>query len=88
MDTRETIVAAAILHEGEPYSVPPPGRHHHVIRLLDETYPGAGPFVEEQGFMTSRGRFVGREEGGRIALAAGQTPALRWGVDLYSEDLW
>ncbi len=84
----ETITEAAVLHHGQPWSVPRPGRHGDVIRRLDETHPADGPFVEEQGFMTSHGRFVGRREAGRIALAAGQTHALRWGVDLYSEDLW
>ena len=88
MSDQETIATAAILHEGAPYSVPRPGRHGDVVRLLDGKFPGAGPFVEEQGFMTSAGRFVGREEAGRIALAAGQTPALRWGRELFSEDLW
>lgn len=39
-----------------------------------------------QGFLTSKNRFVNREEGGRIAFSAGQTKELK--TTLYSEDLW
>lgn len=84
----ETIVEAAMLHNGQPWSVPRPGRHHDVVRKLADAFPSDGPFTGEQGFKTSTGRFVEREEAGRIALAAGQTQALRWGRELYSEDLW
>lgn len=84
----ETITEAAILHRAQPWSVPRPGRHGDVVRRLAEAHPNDGPFVEEQGFMTSHGRFVGRVEAGRIALAAGQIPALRWAPNLFSEDLW
>ena len=84
----ETVTRAAMLHEGRPWSVPRPGRHGDVIRKLADAFPDDGPFVGEQGFLTSSGRFVEREEAGRIALAAGQTKALRWGAELFSEDLW
>jgi hypothetical protein len=84
----ERIVAAAILWEDRhPIWLPAPARHHnvlhliHYITLVDHVF-GA------QGFMTSEGRFVEREEAGQIALAAGQTDKLKWGPDLYSEDLW
>lgn len=39
-----------------------------------------------QGFLTSKNRFVDREEGGQIAFSAGQTQDLK--ITLYSEDLW
>lgn len=39
-----------------------------------------------QGFLTSKNRFVDREEGGKIAFYAGQTKELK--TTLYSEDLW
>jgi hypothetical protein len=39
-----------------------------------------------QGFLTSRGRFVDRQEAMEIARAAGQTMAM--GETLYSEDLY
>lgn len=39
-----------------------------------------------QGFVTTRGRYVGREEAGDIARAAGQWDQLT--RQLYSEDVW
>lgn len=39
-----------------------------------------------QGFLTSCNRFVNREEGARIAFAAGQTQEPK--TELYSEDLY
>ena len=41
---------------------------------------------EDQGFMTTKGRYVSRYEAARIAFAAQQTSALL--TTLYSEDLW
>jgi len=41
---------------------------------------------DEQGFLTSKDRFVNRKEGGEIAYAAGQTSNLR--KTLFSEDLY
>ena len=86
----ESIQAAAIRHEGKVWSVPPPGRHHDVIRLIAEARPETLPVKGgiAQGFVTSKGRFVTRTLAGKIALSAGQTVALRWGPHLYSEDLW
>ena len=45
-----------------------------------------GIFEKEQGFLTNKNRFVGREEAAEIAFAAGQTeePLRR----LFSEDLY
>ena len=40
----------------------------------------------EQGFLTSKNRFVSREEAGKIAFEAGQTDELK--TYLYSEDVW
>ncbi len=71
-----------------PWSVPRPGRHSDVARLLCRAHPDASPFTGEQGFMTSAGRFVDRETAGRIALKAGQVADLQWGPSLFSEDLW
>jgi hypothetical protein len=88
--TQETITAAAISYQGEHYSVPVPGRHHNVFRLLDETFPGQAPFGDcVQGFLTSSGRFVDRKEGLAIATAAGQI-AKKHGnpTILFSEDMW
>lgn len=41
-----------------------------------------------QGFLTSKNRFVDRYEGARIALESGQITELKYGKQLYSEDLY
>lgn len=41
-----------------------------------------------QGFLTSTGRFVGRREAAQIALHSGQIKELKFGSELYSEDLY
>ena len=93
----ETIVAAAMLyhnaHEPEDpravsviVSAPPPARHYNLFIAYDRLGP-----PDKQGFLTSKGRFVGREEALRIAVASGQTmidhPS-RNATRLFSEDLW
>lgn len=101
----KTIISAAIKLKGivvegyEPrdviLSVPSPGRHNHVLwwahtHAFDAIYGMTG---KDQGFLTSTGRFVDREEAYEIAKAAGQlegrvkTGNQHDGV-LYSEDLW
>lgn len=94
LDTpEETIVAAACIHKGTIYSLPPPARHHNVMRHIWDTV-GAEVFIGPgaQGFLTSRGRFVSRATALRIVLAAGQLqidhPSLNAGGRLFSEDLW
>lgn len=71
-------------------SAPPPARHHTLLHpMCDLTGLALGP--REQGFVTSTGRYVDREEGLQIALASGQPmndhPA-RHDRLLFSEDLW
>ena len=91
----ERIVSAAIRVDGilvegyAPYkitlSVPAPGRHHHVAWFL-ATY---GVDERDQGFLTSTGRFVDREEAVGIAVASGQRLRVTGSEGtLYSEDLW
>lgn len=67
------------------FSKPQPARHHHLIfevaRLI-----GRPVSPDEQGFLTSAGRYVDRDDAYLIAASAGQ-------VDfeprhLFSEDLW
>ena len=99
----ETITQAAIMcppglyanmlysPKGLIVALPPPNRHHNIIRYICETFD-----VEtvdssyEQGFVTSTGRFVDRKEAVDIAVAAGQTTHHEWGPRtlLFSEDLW
>ena len=47
---------------------------------------GLGVYEKAQGFLTSKNRFVGREEAARIAYEAKQTGKLL--KKLKSEDLW
>lgn len=67
-------------------TAPPPARHHTLLHVV-----GHGVAFEDQGFLTSTGRFVGREEGLQIAVASGQ-PMIdhpsRHSTWLFSEDLW
>lgn len=42
----------------------------------------------EEGFLTSKNRFVDRKEGAKIALDSGQIKKLQFGKQLYSEDLY
>ena len=104
--TPETIVAAAVripvqeefrtvLHDGQRVypdylivSAPPPARHFTLMHPIWEAYSVS---IEDQGFLTSTGRYVGREEGLKIAVASGQQmidhPS-RNDKELFSEDLW
>lgn len=99
----ETIVGSAILLDGVTHFVMKPGRHDKVIaNMADAGCPT--PIGGEQGFITSTMRFVDREEGAKIAIAAKQLvirnpdnkgqiighggDKLHWPPLLYSEDLW
>lgn len=85
----ETVACAAIRdHDGKVWMVPPPGRHHHIIRKMAR----AGcdlPITGEQGFVTDIGRFIDRAEAVRVATAAGQITKPKFQSNaLFSEDLW
>lgn len=55
-----TVVAAAISDDdGTVYSVPQPGRHHDVIKLMVEKGCKT-PITGEQGFLLSNGAFCRR----------------------------
>lgn len=86
----ERIVAAALRYRRVTYSVPPPGRHHSVMRLMSEKGLGTEA-MHNQGFVTSTGRFVNRCEAFKIATEAGQIIKKTGNPnsqDLYSEDVW
>ena len=91
-DPQETIVAAALrFTDGEVWSVPPPVRHCHLIWIWCVAHwkdgkPEPHVAAHAQGFITSTGRFVEREEAAKIAHQQGQisTPKMA----LFSEDLW
>lgn len=91
----ERIVAAALQYDGLVFSLAPPARHCHVLRSMQ----WAGvlkdvvevSMLREQGFLTSLGRYVSREEAAVLARAAGQLEhRTQTGPAhvLYSEDLW
>jgi len=72
------------------YSVAIPGRHHHVVSLMRQLgLGGRDDGRVEQGFVTSRGRFLGRREACKVAVLADQlirkTPPEEL---LFSEDVW
>jgi hypothetical protein len=86
----ETIDRAAIQYDGVVYSVARPGRHHNVIRsMVAQGLPNEAMRLQNQGFITSSGRFVDRKEAAIVARFAGQiirepTPPNM----LTSEDVW
>lgn len=93
----ETITEAAVQvewrgwwGEREPllltFTVPRPLRHDSAIEAAHGALKLEGPLGEHvQGFVTSRGRFVGREEAAEIATRAGQCKPTDY---LFSEDVW
>lgn len=80
----ETVDRVAVEFDDVTIALPKPSRHHDVIRLHVELtgHRGSG----RQGFVTSEGRFVVREQAALLAFGAGQTRTRR--IRLYSEDLW
>jgi hypothetical protein len=72
-------------------------RHNHCIKVAME-WANAGQEVgrltqEQQGFVTSRNRYVTRKEGARLMAEIGWVSRadgrlIRVGDDLYSEDLY
>lgn len=85
----ERIEAVAIAYKGAIVHLPAPKRHCDIIAHLDHCYPQERPFCGEQGFLTSRARFVDRKRGMVLAQAAGQIVRETGGPDeLCSENLW
>lgn len=87
---KERIERAAIRHDGRIFSVPAPGRHHHVIKLIiDTTAAKRVPADSTQGFVTNTGRFLDREEACVVAIRADQLIRKTYPENLlFSEDLW
>lgn len=80
------IISCAVTdYDGIIYSLPAPARHHHILN----THGGLAGCA--QGFLTSEGKFVARDEAWRIAEAAKQIVRRGFGRDgewLFSENLW
>lgn len=87
----ERITAAAVLFEGIVCALPPPARHHTILHIIARDLRPDAPVIgpDAQGFVTSEGRFIGREEARRIAETAGQLlPTAIAHKHLFSEDVW
>lgn len=90
----EIIIAAAIKKIGTDMIVmhERPSRHSASLNAVPHRYED-GKNAWECGFITSRGRFVDREEAGRIVRDTGQGTTTNLGNNnlrglLFSEDLW
>lgn len=83
----EKIKAAAIRDpRGNIYSLPPPAHHKQIVAMMIEK--GKSTRLGVKGFLTTDGRFVGRYQGARIALNAGQATKVKRDNELHSGDLW
>jgi hypothetical protein len=84
------ITGAAIVVNGVVWSLPAPARHCHLIRAWCDAHwtDGKPAFIgsHEQGFVTSAGNFVTREEAAELAYCAGQITERK--PTLFSEDVW
>jgi hypothetical protein len=85
------IVAAATKHPGgDNADLVIVGLHHaqciHALYFITGHKTGG---QIEQGFLTTKGRFVDRKEAAQIALSTGQIKSLQWPEygELFSEDL-
>lgn len=89
-DIPERILGAAIRHpDGLIYGVGYNGRHHHCIRYMHSLGKAGLATTKDQGFVTSRGRYVDRWEALAIAQSADQLIRKTPPHDrLFSEDLW
>lgn len=85
---KERITQVAIRYEGAVYSLPSPNRHHHILLRLAQRNLDRWPISGQQGFVTSTGRFVNRNEAFMIAEKAGQLIRRHKEGELFSEDLW
>jgi hypothetical protein len=84
----ETIEGVGIEVKGRLYTLPRPNRHHHIIhKVYQETSEQV--ITDSQGFVTSKGRYVLREEALEIARNAGQLlPCHFHKTQLFSESVW
>lgn len=83
---QERIVAAAIRKKGLIMFGPRPLRHDFPINTAYDL--GVRHPDNEQGFVTSEGRYVDRTEAEELARACGQVKGQLLGSVLTSEDLW
>ena len=84
----ETVVCAAILTKDGAIIMG--HRHHNCLNTIEILGLERGKYPDAQGFITSTGRFVTREEGRVLQERAGIPSAAGQyrGDTLYSEDLY
>lgn len=86
---QEYIVGVGIVSKGILYELPFPKRHHHCIHKAWKETDRIMVVTESQGFITNRGRYVGREEGLAIAKNARQLLKRHFHeTELFSESVW
>lgn len=91
MSAQETIVGVASKAYGKLYQLPKPNRHHNLLDIMFAEQKGETQvYADEEGFTTSTGRYVNREEALIIAEKANQIISERHvrGDELYSESVW
>lgn len=89
--TDERLTGVALNWKGRVYTLPAPNRHHQLLAHATEILelPREACNVENQGFVTSSGRFVDRKEALGIARAAKQVRRdIGRAKVLFSEDVW
>lgn len=86
------VVAAAIrVNSTLVFSVEAPKRHHDIIRDLAATGYEIVGRNHEQGFLTSEGRYLGRQGARQLVVDNGQarrSETFTHPHELFSEDLW
>lgn len=86
------VTSAAVVHRGIIYSLPPPKRHHDILRMMVEQHEVHQDEETEQGFMLSDGEFATRKAACEVAERAGQLnkhrPKTHPVRELFSEDIW
>lgn len=83
----ETIKSSAIRDwRGKVHTLPPPAHHKQILAAMKQDGFNTKEIVK--GFWTSEDRFVGREQGGRIATRSGQAKTMRCDPELHSGDMW
>lgn len=91
------IKQAAVLRDGEVWTLPRPARHHHILWAMHDVDHNSNPsqrpsLIEErgtQGFIADDGTFLGRQQAARQAELCGQLKnGLQAPPNLFSEDLW
>lgn len=89
MGELRVVAAANRDKDGVVFSLPPPARHHNINWLMQDQGRSIIHSDLVQGFLLSDGRFVGRREAKKIAVACGQQISRHMDLDeLYSEDVW